>query len=151
MWLAIVAIASVVQALLFVGAAIGMFAIYRRTVESYERVIESLERMGERHLGPIATKLGHMVDDIDDITSRARRVDDDLRGGVENANRIVWSMATKAWPVLGAARAVRAGLQVLSRRGSNDEKTQWSTSDEISRPSSNTSFSDFERRKQNVS
>lgn len=109
MWLAILATAAAIQTILFVCATVALFVLYRRTAA----VLEALE---QRHLVPMTARMTRLFDDFDDMSARARRVDDNVREGVKSANSLLWALASKAWPVLGAASAVRAGLRVIGER-----------------------------------
>jgi len=110
-WLAILAIASALQTALFLGGALALFLAYRKTTAA-------IERLEERHLAPISARVSLMMDDIQDMTARARRVDDVVRAkvhGVENVVREAGHLVGgRLWPVIGAARALRAGLRAFS-------------------------------------
>lgn len=107
-WLAVLAIAGAVQTLLLVGAAVGLFVTYRRMTAK----INALE---ERHLAPIAARASLIIDDIQDMTARVRRVDDVVRAkvhGLENAALVArHAVSDRFWPVVGIARAAGACLR----------------------------------------
>jgi hypothetical protein len=117
MWLAILAVAAAVQTTLLVGAALGMFMVYRKTT----RTLEVLE---QRHVAPIAARAQLIMDEVQDVTARARRVDEAVRSklhGVEGAVREVRdAVGDRMWPVLGVARALRVGLRVFTAKSPAD-------------------------------
>lgn len=112
-WLAILAVAGALQTLLFLGAAIGMFVMYRRTTRA-------LDALQERHLAPISARASAIMDDLQDMTARARRVDDIVRAKVQTLDHAVHVardvVADRAWPIVGIARGVSAALRAFTAR-----------------------------------
>ena len=113
MWLAILAVAGAVQTLLLLAAAIGLFRMYRSTVSA-------LRALEERHLAPISARASLIMDDLLDVTARARRVDDAVRAklqGLDTAARVAKDVVSdRIWPVVGVARALSAGLRAFTNR-----------------------------------
>lgn len=112
-WLAILAVAGALQTLLLLAAAVGLFRMYRSTVLA-------LAALEERHLAPISARATLIMDDLQDVTARARRVDDVVRAklqGLDSAARVARDLVTdRFWPVVGIARAVSAGLRVFTQK-----------------------------------
>ena len=60
-----------------------------------------------------------MIDDVHDITARARRIDDTVRakmadfGGAADVAKA--AVVSRAWPLIGIVRALDAGIRALSR------------------------------------
>lgn len=112
-WLAILAFASALQTLLLLAAAVGLFRMYRGT-------ISALTAFEERHLAPISARATLIMDDLQDATARARRVDDAVRAklqGLDAAARVAKDVVSeRLWPVVGIARAVSAGLRAFTDR-----------------------------------
>ncbi len=112
-WLAILAVAGALQTLLLLAAAVGMFRMYRSTVSA-------LKALEERHLAPISARASLIMDDLQDVTARARRVDDALRAklqGLDTAARVAKDVVSeRIWPVVGVARALGAGLRAFTNR-----------------------------------
>jgi ElaB/YqjD/DUF883 family membrane-anchored ribosome-binding protein len=112
-WLAILAIAGALQSLLLLGAALGLFRIYRRTVSA-------LEALEQRHLAPLSARAALIMDDLQDVSARVRNVDDAVRAklqGLDAAAAIAKDVVRdRLWPVVGVARAVGAGLRVFTNR-----------------------------------
>lgn len=110
-WVAVLAVAGAVQTLLLVGAAIGGWIAWRRTMAS----IDAIE---QRHIAPISARVSAVVDDIHDVSSRIRSVDDAVKhrleevGGAARVARDV--VADRLWPAVGVVRAVSAGLRAMS-------------------------------------
>lgn len=121
MWLAIAAVAVSVQTLLLVGGAIAAFLVYRRTAAA-------LERLEQRHVAPLAARVAAVVDEVQDVTARVRHIDDTVRAKMRNlddvahvAGRVV---AQRAWPIVGAVRAVSAGLRAFTEPASPTHVTE---------------------------
>ena len=112
-WLAVLAVASALQTLVVVGAAVGLFLVYRKTVT----MLDTLE---QKHLAPISARASLIMDDLQDVTARARRVDDAVRDklhGLERAATVVKDVvADRLWPAIGIVRAVNAGLRAFTTR-----------------------------------
>jgi hypothetical protein len=112
-WLAVLAIASALQTALLLGAVFALFRAYRKTAAA-------VERLEERHLAPISARLSLVVDDIQDMTARARRVDDVVRAKLEGVEGVVREaghlVGGRLWPIVGAARAVSAGLRAFTTK-----------------------------------
>jgi hypothetical protein len=112
-WLAIAAVASAVQTLLFVAVAVGAFRIYRRTAQA-------LEALEQRHLAPISARASLIMDELQDVTARARRVDEAVRAklrGLDDAAKVARDVVSdRLWPVVGLARAVSAGARAFATK-----------------------------------
>lgn len=113
-WIAIIAIASAVQTLLLLGAAVAGWIAWRRTMAS-------IDQIEARHIAPISARVAAVVDDVQDVTARLRRADDVMKhkwqevGGAARFAKDV--LAERMWPAVGVVRAVSAGLGAFSRRG----------------------------------
>ena len=107
-WIAVLAVAGAIQTLLLLGAAVGLFVTYRR-------MMAKIDAIEERHLAPLAARASLIIDDLQDMTARVRRVDDVVRAkvhGLENAAQVArHAISDRFWPIVGAARAVGACLR----------------------------------------
>jgi hypothetical protein len=110
-WIALIAVASAVQTLLLLGAAVAGWIAWRRAMTS-------IEQIEARHIAPISARVAAVVDDVQDVTTRIRRADDVMKhklgemGGAARFARDV--LAERMWPAVGIARAVSAGLRAFS-------------------------------------
>ena len=111
-WIAVIAVASAVQAFLLLGAAVAGWIAWRRAMTS-------LEQIESRHIAPISARVAAVVDDVQDVTTRIRQADDVMRhklqevGGAARFAKDV--LAERMWPAVGVVRAVSAGLRAFSR------------------------------------
>jgi uncharacterized protein YoxC len=107
LWLAVLAIASAGQFLMFAGAAVILFRVYRRTSST----IDALEH---EQIRPLLGRVNALIDDVQDITARARSVDDAVRARLEGVESVLHSTKSvvqdRLWPLVGVVRAARAGL-----------------------------------------
>ena len=83
----------------------------------YRSTVSALRTLEERHLAPISARASLIMDDLQDVTARARRVDDAVRAklqGLDTAARVAKDVVSDwIWPVVGVARALSAGLRGL--------------------------------------
>jgi hypothetical protein len=107
LWLAVLAIAAAGQFLLFVGAAvIGL--------KAYKRASTSIDALEQEQIRPLLMRVNALIDDVQDITARARNVDDAVRAKLEGVETALHStkavVQDRIWPLVGVLRAMRAGL-----------------------------------------
>jgi len=107
LWLAILAIATAGQFLMLLGAALMLFKVYKRAAST----IDTLEH---EQIRPLLMRVNALIDDVQDITARARHVDDAVRAKLEGVESALHSTKTvvqdRIWPLVGVVRAMRAGL-----------------------------------------
>jgi len=112
-WLAILAVASAVQTLMLLG---GAFMIFR----AYRSATAALALLEQRHVAPLSARASLIMDELQDVTARARHVDDAVRAklqGVEHAARVAKDVvADRLWPAVGLARAVSAGVRAFTTK-----------------------------------
>jgi hypothetical protein len=107
--LGVIAVASAVQMLMLLGAAVAGYKLYRQTTEAVAD-IES------RHIAPLRQQVDTILENVNRITARVsdrtERVDEaisDTMGRVdETAERVKHSVREKVWRAAGIVRAVRA-------------------------------------------
>jgi uncharacterized protein YoxC len=107
LWLAILAIATAGQFLMLLGATLMLFKVYKRAAST----IDTLEH---EQIRPLLMRVNALIDDVQDITARARHVDDAVRAKLEGVESALHSTKTvvqdRIWPLVGVVRAMRAGL-----------------------------------------
>src|SRR5918993_4498012 len=109
MWLAIMAIVSLLEALLLIGIGIGAFLAYRRVMQ----LVTDLEA---RQIAPLREKVDGILGDVKAVTARVsqqtERVNHAISGTMERvdetAHRVKGSVHDRLNQVLGVARGVRA-------------------------------------------
>jgi hypothetical protein len=112
-WLAVMAIAIVVQTLLMIGIAAVAW-------QAMGKAAEALQALETRHLVPLGARVSEVsarvtevADDVQEVIGRVRRADDAVRAHVAGH-----AIGAKVWPVVGLSRAVGAAFKAFTSRGS---------------------------------
>jgi hypothetical protein len=116
--LGIMAVVSVLEALVLIGVAIGAFLAYRR-------VMTLMNDLEARQIAPLRAKVDAILADVRSVTSRVsqqtERVDHAITGTMDRvddtAERVKSTVAEKVHHVVGIVRGVRA--VILSIIGSD--------------------------------
>ncbi|MBA3639732.1 MAG: hypothetical protein M3541_05680 [Acidobacteriota bacterium] len=119
MWLAIMAIVSVLEALLLIGIGVGGFLAYRRATQ----LVSDLE---SRQVAPLREKVEAILGDVKTVTAsvsqQTERVNHAISGTMERvddtADRVKGSVRDKMNQAVGMARGIRA--IVMSVLGHDD-------------------------------
>jgi hypothetical protein len=114
MWLAIMAIVSLLEALLLIGLGVGGVLAYRRVMQ----LIDDLE---QRQVDPIRQKVESILADVKAVTARVshetERVEHAISETVERvdvtAERVKMSVRDKINQAAGVVRGVRAAIMSL--------------------------------------
>ena len=125
LWLAVTAVAVALQTLFMFAAVIIGLRMYRK-IEGAVRDLET------RYVMPAEARLMAMIDDVHDITARARRIDDTVRAKIADfggaADVAKAAVASRAWPLIGIVRALEAGVRALGRRTDDGSRASASPS-----------------------
>jgi hypothetical protein len=113
-WLAIMAIVSVLEALLIIGVGIAGFLVYRRVMA----LVEGLE---QRHVAPAMGRVNAILDDVKDVSAKVKeetyRVDHAIRttmGRVDDtADRVRSNVREKTSRLVGFVRGARAAIETM--------------------------------------
>lgn len=114
MWLAIMAVVSVLEALLLIGVGIGGFLAYRR-------VMQLVTELEARQIAPVREKVDAILGDVKAVTARVsqqtERVDHAIHGTMERvdetAERVKGSVRDTVDQAVGVVRGVRAVIMSL--------------------------------------
>jgi hypothetical protein len=109
MWLAIMAIVSVLEALLLIGIGVGAFLAYRRVMQ----LVGDLET---RQIAPLREKVEGILGDVRTVTAsvshQTERVNHAISGTMERvddtADRVKGTVREKVHQAVGMARGIRA-------------------------------------------
>ena len=122
MWLAIMAIVSVLEALLLIGIGVGGFLAYRRATQ----LVSDLE---SRQVAPLREKVEAILGDVKTVTAsvsqQTERVNHAISGTMERvddtADRVKGSVRDKMNQAVGMARGIRAiVMSVLGHDGRHE-------------------------------
>jgi hypothetical protein len=115
-WLAVIAIVSLVQLLLVVGLLVATFRFFRR-------IETTIDRITEQHIAPLSTRAHKVIDEMEDVMARFQSFDEGMRRTLskvgEGVNFAASTMRHRFWPVVGVLKGLKAGLASL-RRASAD-------------------------------
>ena len=114
MMLGIMAVVSVLEALLLIGAGVGGFLVYRRVMQ----LVTDLEA---RQIAPVRQKVDAILGDVKAVTARVsqqtERVDQAIHGTMdrvdETAERVKGSVRDTVDQAVGVVRGVRAVIMSL--------------------------------------
>lgn len=114
MMLGIMAVVSVLEALLLIGVGVGGFLVYRRVM----RLVTELEA---RQITPVREKVDAILGDVKAVTARVsqqtERVDQAIHGTMdrvdETAERVKGSVRDTVDQAVGVVRGVRAVIMSL--------------------------------------
>jgi len=109
MWLAIMAIVSVLEALVVIGIGVGGFLAYRR-------VMALANELETRQIAPVREKVDAILMDVKAVTSRVSQqtervnhaISDTMERVDETAGRVTGTMRDQINRAVGMARGVRA-------------------------------------------
>jgi hypothetical protein len=112
--LGVIAVASAVQMLAIIGAAIAGLRMYRQ-------VNATLEDLEARHIAPMRQKVDGILADVHAITARVseqtERVDHAISGTIERVDetkeRVKHSVREQVWRATGVIRGIRAVIASL--------------------------------------
>ena len=122
MWLAIMAIVSLLEALLLVGIGIGAFLAYRRIMQ----LVTDLEA---RQIAPVREKVDAILGDVKAVTARVSQqtervnhaISDTMERVDDTAGRVTGSVRDKVNHAVGLARGIRAVvMSVLGHDGRHE-------------------------------
>ena len=122
MWLAIMAIVSVLEALLLIGLGVGGFLVYRRVMQ----VVTDLEA---RQIAPLREKVDGILVDVKAVTARVsqqtERVNHAISGTIdrvdETAGRVTGTVRDKVNQAIGLVRGLRAVVMSILGHDSRNE------------------------------
>jgi len=114
MMLGIMAVVSVLEALLLIGAGVGGFLVYRR-------VMQLVTELEVRQIAPVREKVDAILGDVKAVTARVsqqtERVDHAIHGTMERvdetAERVKGSVRDTVDQAVGVVRGVRAVIMSL--------------------------------------
>lgn len=123
--LIVMAVVSVLQALVVIGMGVGAFLAYRRVMA----LVNDLEA---RHVAPLTARANGILDDVKAITARAQlqaeRVDHAITGTMdrvdETAGRVKHSVLEQVARIAGMVRGARAAVaSAVSGNGRHSRAT----------------------------
>src|SRR5437763_12608222 len=124
-FLGIIAVVSVLEALIVIGVGIAGFLVYRRVMDLVN-VLES------KHVAPAMTRVNAILDDVKGVTAKVKeeteRVDHAIRTTMDRvddtADRVRWNVRAKTSRVVGFLRGLRVAIERLMTTHPHEPRTQ---------------------------
>jgi hypothetical protein len=118
-WLAVIAIACVIQTLVLLGAAFYVMQMMRRA----QRVVDTV--VAETR--PLVQRANVAVDELKDLIARTRKAEDSVTAMIDRTNdmldragatvdRVKTVALAKIWPAAGMARGLRSVASAIRER-----------------------------------
>jgi hypothetical protein len=119
LWLAILAIVSVLEFLMICAAGIFAYRAYRQVMA----IVENVERT---HVAPLRARVDVMLDDVQMMIDRVKHgqaaVSDALRHITGAGSTIAGTVKSKTWPIAGIINGIRVAATTL-KNGKKGETT----------------------------
>jgi hypothetical protein len=114
LFLGIMAVVSVLQALLVIGAGVAGFMAYRRVMA----LIASLQ---EQQIAPAMLRVNAILDDVKSVSATVKaettRVDDAIHSTIDRVDhtvdRVRWNVRARTSRIIGFVRGARAALESI--------------------------------------
>ncbi len=112
--LGVMALVSVLEALLLVGTGIAGWVMYRR-------VMDLLSGLEERQIVPVTARINAILDDVKGVTAtvkeEAERVDSAIRATMDRvddaADRVRYNVRAKTSRIVGVIRGIRTAIEEI--------------------------------------
>jgi len=114
LFLGIMAVVAVLQALLIIGGGIAGFMAYRRVMT----LVNSLE---ERHVAPAMGRVNAILDDVKSVSAKVKeeteRVDYAIHSTIDRVDdtvdRVRWNVRAKTSRIIGIVRGARTAIESM--------------------------------------
>ena len=117
MWLGLLAVVSVLEFLMIVGAGLFAYKMYKQVMTT----VETIERV---HIAPLRARVDGILDEVQVVTEKVKHaqesVSDVLRHVTGTGSMVADTVRSKAWPILGVIQGLRTAANTVMRNGKND-------------------------------
>jgi hypothetical protein len=116
-YLAIMAVVSVLQVLVVVGAGIAGFI-------AYQRVMTLVNTLEKQHVAPLSVRVNSILDDVKVVSAKVRaeteRVDHAINSTIDRVDdtvdRMRWNVWAKTSRIIGIVRGARLAIETMLSR-----------------------------------
>ena len=123
--LGIMAAASVLEALVIIGAGIAGFVVYRRVTALVDQGLVLASGLEARQVAPVMMRVNAILDDVKDVTatvkSETERVDQAINTTIERiddtADRVRTNVRAKTSKMVALVRGARMAIEFALRSG----------------------------------
>ena len=117
LFLGIMAVVSVLEALLLIGIGVAGFMAYRRVMT----LVNSLE---EQHVAPTMVRVNAILDDVKIVSAKVKeeteRVDHAIHTTIDRVDdtvdRVRWNVRAKTSRIIGMVRGARMAIETMLHR-----------------------------------
>jgi hypothetical protein len=117
LYLGIMAVVSVLQVLVLVGAGIAGFM-------AYQRVMTLVNTLEKQHVAPLSVRVNSILDDVKVVSATVRaeteRVDHAINTTIDRmddtVDRMRWNMWAKTSRIIGIVRGARLAIETMLTR-----------------------------------
>ncbi len=116
-WLAILAIVSLIE---FVMLCVAGFLGYRM----YQRAMQTLESVERVHIAPLRARVDGILDEVQAMTHKVRNaqesVSDAFRHVAGTGTAVAWAVKSRTWPIVGVLQGLKSAAATVLRNGRKD-------------------------------
>ena len=116
-WLAILAIVSLLEFLMICAAGLFAYRAYRQVMG----IVENVERM---HIAPVHARVDAMLDEVQAMVDRVKHTQASVAGALKHAAgaglTIAGTVKARTWPIAGIISGIWSAAQSL-KNGKRDE------------------------------
>lgn len=121
--LGIMAVVSILEALVIIGMGIAGFIVYRKVTTLADKVMVLAHGIEARQVAPAMMRVNAILDDVRDVTAKVKeeteRVDHAIHSTIDRiddtADRVRSNVRAKTSALVGVVRGARMALQGLLR------------------------------------
>ena len=117
-WLAILAIVSLIEFLMIAAAGFFAYRMYREAMT----VVENVERV---HIAPLRARVDAILDDVQTVTSKVKHAQDSVGDAMRHVagagSLLAGTVKSKSWPIVGLIQGLRTAASTLAKNGKKDE------------------------------
>lgn len=116
-WLAILAIVSVIEFLMIAVAGVFAFKMYQKVMTA----IDTVERV---HIAPVRARVDGILDDVQAMTNKVKHaqesVSDAFRHVTGTGSAVASVVKSKTWPIVGIIQGLKSVANSVMRNGRHD-------------------------------
>jgi hypothetical protein len=117
-WLAILAIVSLIEFFMICAAAFFAYRLYQRAMTT----IETVERV---HIAPLHARVDVLLDEVQHITERVKHAQDSVsetfRQVAGTSKGVAWAVKSRTWPILGVLQGLKSAAATVMRNGRKEQ------------------------------
>jgi uncharacterized protein YoxC len=118
-WLAILAVISLVEFLMIAAAGVLAF-------KAYKQVMAVLDNVERAHIAPLRARVDSILDEVEEITGKVKRAQDSVSAAFHTAasagSVIAGTVKSKTWPILRVIRGARIVANALIHKNGRQDQ-----------------------------